>query len=118
MNMQGTEKQKALAALIKAEAVQSIAAAKAANKADQLGLPHAEQINGKWVFRYPDGSSEPIPVHDYDPADSLVDSEAVAVFLADAYDTGDAAFIAEAIAFVARAKIRIDADDEGQKPSF
>ena len=98
--------------------IMAAATAKAANKADQLGLPHAEQINGEWVYRYPDGSSEPMPVYDYDPADSLVDSETVAVFLADAYETGDAAFIAEAMAVVARAKIRIDADDEGQKPSF
>lgn len=56
------------------------------------------------------------PIHDYDPADSLVDSEAVAVFLADAYDTGDAAHIAEAMAVVARAKTRIDAAEEEQKP--
>lgn len=49
------------------------------------------------------------PIHDYDPADSLVDSEAVVVFLADAYDTGEAAFIAEAMAIAARAKIRIEA---------
>ncbi|MEB0048096.1 MULTISPECIES: hypothetical protein [unclassified Pseudomonas] len=108
--------------LDKVSEIMAAATAKAANKADQLGLPRAEQINGKWVFRYPDGSSEPILsgsfTHDYDPADSLVDSETVAVFLADAYDTGDAAFIAEAMAVVARAKIRIDADDEGQKPSF
>jgi len=48
----------------------------------------------------------------YDPADSLVCSEAVAVFLADAHDTGDAAFIAEAMAVVARAKIRIEADGQ------
>ena len=38
------------------------ATAEAANKADQLGLPHAEQINGKWVLRYPDGFSESFPV--------------------------------------------------------
>lgn len=44
------------------------------------------------------------PIHDYDPADSLVDSEAVAVFLADARDTCDVVFIAEAMAVVARAK--------------
>ena len=58
------------------------------------------------------------PIHDYDPAHSLVDPDTVAVFLADAYETADVAFIAEAMAVVARAKIRIDADDEGQKPSF
>ncbi len=54
----------------------------------------------------------------YDPADSLVCSEAVAVFLADAHDTGDAAFIAEAMAVVARAKIRIEADGQAQDSSF
>ncbi len=37
-----------------------------------------------------------------------MDSETVAAFLADAYDTGDAAYIAKAIAVVARAKIRIE----------
>jgi len=31
--------------------------------------------------------------------------------LADAYDTGDAAWIAEALVIVARAKIRIDAEE-------
>ncbi|MGY2313290.1 hypothetical protein ACW9I6_01245 [Pseudomonas sp. SDO5522_S412] len=54
------------------------------------------------------------PIYDYDPADLLVDSEAVAVFLADAHDTGDAAFIAEAMAVVARAKSRLNAEG---KPS-
>lgn len=57
------------------------------------------------------------PIYDYDPADSLVDAEAMAFFLADAYDTGDAAFIAEAMSVVARAKIRIDAAAETQRPS-
>ena len=57
------------------------------------------------------------PIYDYDPADSLVDSEAVAVFLADAHDTGDAAFIVEAMVVVARAKIRIEADGQAQESS-
>ena len=57
-------------------------------------------------------------IHDYDPADALVDSEAIAVFLADAHDTGDAAFIAEAMAVVTRAKIRIEADGRAQESSF
>ena len=57
------------------------------------------------------------PIHDYDPADSLVDSEAISVFLADVHDTGDAAFIAEAMAVVARAKIRIEADGQAQESS-
>ncbi|KRP47872.1 probable addiction module antidote protein [Pseudomonas libanensis] len=56
-------------------------------------------------------------IHDYDPADALVDSESVAVFLADAFETGDAAFIAEAMAVVARAKIRIEGDDQAQESS-
>ena len=103
--------------LDKVSEIMANATAKAANKADQLGLPHAEQINGEWVYRYPDGSSEPMPVYDYDHADSLVDSETVAVFLADAYETGDAAFIAEAMAVVARAKMRIEADGRGQGSS-
>lgn len=48
--------------LNKVSEIMAAATAEAANKADQLGLPHAEQINGKWVLRYPDGSSEPFPV--------------------------------------------------------
>lgn len=46
--------------LDKVSEIMAAATAKAAKKADQLGLPHAEQINGKWVFCYPDGSSKPI----------------------------------------------------------
>jgi len=49
------------------------------------------------------------PILDYDPADSLVDTDTINIFLADAKDTGDAAYIAEAMAVVARAKIRIEA---------
>ena len=45
--------------LDKVSEIMAAATAKAAKKADQLGLPHAEQINGEWVFRYPDGSSKP-----------------------------------------------------------
>jgi probable addiction module antidote protein len=41
---------------------------------------------------------------DYDPAAALVDDEAIAVFMADAFETGDAAFIAKALGVVARAK--------------
>lgn len=41
----------------------------------------------------------------------------VEAFLADAYETGDAAWIAEALAIVAQAKIRIDAAEDAQKPS-
>ena len=49
------------------------------------------------------------PILDYDPADSLVDTDTINIFLADANDTGDAAYIAEAMAVVARAKMRIEA---------
>ena len=55
------------------------------------------------------------PIHDYDPADSLVDSETVAVFLADAYETGDAAYIAKAVRIAARAKMRIEATEVLQR---
>ena len=49
------------------------------------------------------------PILDYDPADSLVDTDTINIFLADANDTGDAAYIAEAMAVVARAKMHIEA---------
>ncbi|MFJ7882721.1 transcriptional regulator [Pseudomonas sp. NPDC096917] len=49
------------------------------------------------------------PILDYDPADSLVDTDTINIFLADANDTGDAACIAEAMAVVARAKMRSEA---------
>lgn len=44
------------------------------------------------------------PVYEYDPAQALDGPEAIAVFIADALDTGDAAYIAEAMGVVARAK--------------
>lgn len=40
----------------------------------------------------------------YDPADALVDDDEVAVFVADALETGDAAYIAKALGVIARAK--------------
>lgn len=40
----------------------------------------------------------------YDPAEALDGPEAIAEFLADALDTGDAAYIARAMGVVARAK--------------
>lgn len=40
----------------------------------------------------------------YDPADDLETPEAVALFMADAFETGDAAYIAKAFGVVARAK--------------
>lgn len=45
--------------LDKVSEIMATATAKAAKNADQLGLPRAEEVNGKWVFRFPDGSSKP-----------------------------------------------------------
>ncbi|SDR36856.1 probable addiction module antidote protein [Pseudomonas grimontii] len=41
---------------------------------------------------------------DYDPAESLSNSECFAIFMADAFETNDSAFIACALGVVARAK--------------
>lgn len=43
-------------------------------------------------------------IFDYDPAAALESDEAIAVFLADALETGDAAYVARALGVVARAK--------------
>ncbi|MGO4447846.1 addiction module antidote protein [Phyllobacterium sp. TAF24] len=43
-------------------------------------------------------------LYDYDPADALKSDDAVEVFLADAFETGDAGYIAKALGLVARAK--------------
>ncbi|MCY0388531.1 putative addiction module antidote protein [Robbsia sp. Bb-Pol-6] len=40
----------------------------------------------------------------YDPAAALVDSEEIAVFMADAFETGDVGYIAKALGIVARAR--------------
>lgn len=40
----------------------------------------------------------------YDPAIALVDNEEIAVFMADAFETGDAGYIAKALGIVARAR--------------
>jgi len=40
----------------------------------------------------------------YDPASALVDDDEIAVFMADAFETGDAAYIAKALGVIARAK--------------
>jgi probable addiction module antidote protein len=40
----------------------------------------------------------------YDPAIALVNDEEIAFFMADAFETGNAAFIAKALGVVARAK--------------
>jgi probable addiction module antidote protein len=41
---------------------------------------------------------------DYDPSAALESEEAIAVFMADAFETGDSAYIAKALGVVARAK--------------
>jgi probable addiction module antidote protein len=44
------------------------------------------------------------PISDYDPAASLTDPESIALFMNDAFETGDANHIAKALGVVARAK--------------
>lgn len=43
-------------------------------------------------------------IYDYDPAAALENDEAIALFLADALETGDATYVAKAMGIVARAK--------------
>ena len=43
-------------------------------------------------------------IYDYDPAAALETDEAIAVFLSDALETGDATYVAKALGVVARAK--------------
>lgn len=44
------------------------------------------------------------PIYNFDPAEDLGSPEAISVFMADAFETGDAAHIAKALGVVARAK--------------
>jgi len=44
------------------------------------------------------------PIYAYDTASALENEESIAVFLADALETGDTAYIAKAMGVVARAK--------------
>lgn len=44
------------------------------------------------------------PIYEYDPAAALTDPETIALFISDAFQTGNAAYIAEALGVVARAK--------------
>ncbi|BCB07526.1 addiction module antidote protein [Vreelandella venusta] len=43
-------------------------------------------------------------LYDYDPAAALDSEAAIAIFLADAFETGDANYIAKAVGVAARAK--------------
>ena len=61
------------------------------------------------IFRWRNDLQEPggtmsDRLYDYDPAVALESDEAIAVFLSDALETGDPAYIAKAMAVVARAK--------------
>ncbi|MCL7463195.1 hypothetical protein [Pseudomonas sp. NW5] len=47
------------------------------------------------------------PLHDYDPAEALNSAEAIEVFMADAMETGDAAYVAKANEVAKRAMQRI-----------
>lgn len=43
-------------------------------------------------------------IYDYDPASALNSPESIAIFMADAFETGDASYIAKALGVVARAQ--------------
>lgn len=45
-----------------------------------------------------------VKTYPYDPADALTSKEAIAVFMADAFETADSTYIAHALGVVARAK--------------
>ena len=47
---------------------------------------------------------ERVKTYPYDPAEDLTSKEAIAVFMADAFETGDPAYIAHALGVVARSK--------------
>lgn len=44
------------------------------------------------------------PIYEYDPAAALTDPETIALFISDAFQTGNADHIAQALGVVARAK--------------
>lgn len=44
------------------------------------------------------------PLYDYDPAEALDSAEAIEVFMADALETGDAAYVIKAEAVVEQAR--------------
>jgi probable addiction module antidote protein len=46
----------------------------------------------------------PEKIYDYDPADHLKTDFAISIFMDDAFESGDAAYIAHALGIVARAK--------------
>jgi len=54
-------------------------------------------------------------LYDYDPSAALDSDEAIAVFMADAFETGDSAYIAKALGVVARAKEKYERIREHQE---
>ena len=54
-------------------------------------------------------------LYDYDPSAALDSDEAIAVFMADAFETGDSAYIAKALGVVARAKEKSERIRERQE---
>jgi probable addiction module antidote protein len=48
--------------------------------------------------------SKPMKLTAYDPAEDLGSDEAIAIFMAEAFQTNDAAYVAHALGVVARAK--------------
>ena len=52
----------------------------------------------------------------YDPVAALVDDEEIAFFMADAFETGDSAYIAKALDVVARAKVVLGAAKVSELP--
>lgn len=44
------------------------------------------------------------PIYEYDPAAALTDPESIAIFMNDAFETGDVGHIVQALGVVARAK--------------
>ena len=45
-----------------------------------------------------------LKLYDYDPAEALVSDEGIAIFMTEAFETGDSGYIAHALGVVARAK--------------
>jgi len=52
----------------------------------------------------------------YDPAAALIDDEEIAFFVADAFETGDSAYVAKALDVVARVKGLSDAAKVSELP--
>lgn len=57
-------------------------------------------------------------LHDYDPAAALDSAEAIEVFMTDALETGDSAYVTEAEELVKRAMQRISDVDPAHTNAF